>query len=374
MKIAYISSPSYLDTLVPLLNSVAAFHHIVLYLISQGAESGNEAAIDNGVTYGPVGEALVDQRARFETRVVDVYRLSAKSPRSWFAALKMISEIKAEGFEICQVQIFLTQFLPLLIGRRFSIVADVHDPFPHVGEHNSVFLLPRLRLFLRSCDQVILHNISQSKKFSAYYHLPPEKVHVIPFGAVDNSHQTPETMEEDHAVLFFGRISPYKGVQILVEAWKTIREILSDARLMIVGDGDFGFDVSPLREDERVELCNRRVGGDELVGFLRRCSLVVLPYIEASQSGVLLTALSFGKPVVITEVGGLTEMVEHGVTGLVVPPNDPVSIARAVIELLSNRDFRRSVRRNIIHRVRSLPSWAEVAEITNDIYAHRRRE
>jgi glycosyltransferase involved in cell wall biosynthesis len=136
-------------------------------------------------------------------------------------------------------------------------------------------------------------------------------------------------------ILFFGYIRAYKGLRYLLEAMPRIHE-RTGARLMVVGE--FYEDSTPYTGlVERsglqtiVTFVDRYVGNEEVEAYFMACDLVVLPYVSATQSGIVQISLSFDRPVVVTRVGGLPEVVAEGKTGFIVPPEDPGSIAGAVI-------------------------------------------
>ncbi|OQX85585.1 MAG: hypothetical protein B6D63_02000 [Candidatus Latescibacteria bacterium 4484_7] len=135
-------------------------------------------------------------------------------------------------------------------------------------------------------------------------------------------------------LLFFGYIRPYKGLKVLLRAMPRIREKI-DARLFVVGE--FYEDRAPYVEliDELgignyVELVDRYVPNEEVEPFFVASDLVVLPYLSATQSGIVQVAMAFDKPVVVTDVGGLPDVVADGKTGFVVPAGDDTALADAV--------------------------------------------
>ncbi len=123
-----------------------------------------------------------------------------------------------------------------------------------------------------------------------------------------------------------------------------------------------------MRDPLEFEVHNRWIEEDERTALFRRAGVVVLPYTEASQSGVVPMAYACGKPVVATRTGGLPEVVEHGETGLLVPPRDEDALAEAVIKLLRDADFRRRLGRK--GREKLLTEWSPkvVARQTADVY------
>ena len=117
--------------------------------------------------------------------------------------------------------------------------------------------------------------------------------------------------EESQNVLFFGRISQYKGVEYLCEAMKIVQKALPNATLTIAGGGKFYFDISEYENLPYIKIINRYVGMEELAMHLSKCAISVCPYTDATQSGVIMTCFSLCKPVIATNVGGLGEMVEN---------------------------------------------------------------
>jgi glycosyltransferase involved in cell wall biosynthesis len=142
-------------------------------------------------------------------------------------------------------------------------------------------------------------------------------------------------------VLFFGYIRPYKGLGVLIDAFARALEKM-DAVLYIVGEFYEGKDgylgqLERLGIEDRVTVVDRYVPNEEVEKYFAACDLVVLPYLSATQSAVVQIAYGFNKPVVVTAVGGLPDVVENGSTGYVVPPNDPDAVARAIVEFFESK-------------------------------------
>lgn len=102
--------------------------------------------------------------------------------------------------------------------------------------------------------------------------------------------------------------------------------------------------------------------------MFQRSSVVVLPYVEAAQSGVVPTAYGFGRPVVVTTVGGIPEQVDDGVTGLIVPPRDARALADAVIKIMKDEKLRREMGRNASRKLERDFAWDDIAAETVEIY------
>lgn len=145
-----------------------------------------------------------------------------------------------------------------------------------------------------------------------------------------------ELGEAGPVILFFGYVRPYKGLGVLIDAFAEVLRSM-DAVLYVVGEIYEGRDryaaqIERLGIGTRVRMVDRYVANEEVEKYFAACDLVVLPYLSATQSGVVQIAYGFHRPVVVTAVGGLPDVVEHGSTGYVVPPNDPAAVARAIAD------------------------------------------
>jgi glycosyltransferase involved in cell wall biosynthesis len=171
---------------------------------------------------------------------------------------------------------------------------------------------------------------------------------------------------EGDVVLFFGYVRRYKGLDTLLEAWPRVRA-RRPATLVVAGE--FYEDPEPYRRLARaaggepgVRLLDRYLPDAEVEAVFKAADVVVLPYRSATQSGVTHVAFALGVPVIITDVGGLSETVKEGETGLVVPPEDPEALAEAIV-----RYFERGMAPGLragVERVRREHSWEALAERT----------
>ncbi len=142
-------------------------------------------------------------------------------------------------------------------------------------------------------------------------------------------------------LLFFGFIRPYKGLQVLLDAMPLLAA--EDVFLSVVGES--WEDLTPIhdqvREDgqsERIEFVSRYVSDNEVADYFARADVVVLPYRSATGSGVVPVAYRYRKPVIATSVGGLPDVVRHGTTGYLVPPDSPEAVAGAIRDFIAHQD------------------------------------
>jgi glycosyltransferase involved in cell wall biosynthesis len=213
-----------------------------------------------------------------------------------------------------------------LLPDRHPRILTAHDVLPREPKPSQ--LAGQRRLYERM-DAIVVHSEHGAGRLRDELGLDPAKVHAIPHGVLDNlAAVEPEPLfaKIKPVVLFFGLIRPYKGVDVLLEAWRAARP---DAELWVVGMPrmDASFIHGP---DVRTAL--RFVSGPELAGAFAAADLVVLPYREIDQSGVLFTALAFAKPLLLSAVGGFPEIAGAEL----VPPGDAPALAAALSALLAD--------------------------------------
>ncbi len=205
--------------------------------------------------------------------------------------------------------------------------------------------------------------------------IEPERVRTIPHGAFDYLTRLPNEVPlpdelaavEGPVILCFGLVRPYKGVDVLLDAFRE----LEGAELWVVGR-PLGIDLDALRAQAerargRVRFVPRFVADFELPAYFRRADLVVLPYRDAEQSGVLFAALAFGKAIVMSDVGGLAEVAAHG-AGRPVPPGDPQALAAELERLLTDPEERARLAAAAAAAAAGPYSWDLVARETLALY------
>jgi alpha-maltose-1-phosphate synthase len=237
--------------------------------------------------------------------------------------------------------------------RHMPVTSTMVLPEPNIGESTSVVWASN-KLLASASDMVIVNGASQVALIQKVYGTPTERVSHIPLGArttsVSFGHKAPA--EKPGMVLFFGSADPYKGLEFLVRAEPLITQMVPYARIVIVSHGaDLARYRRMIKNCNQIEIHEEYVLNDEMAHFFERSSVVVLPYLSASTSGVLLTAYGFGKPVVATRVGCLPEYVQDGITGLLVPPSDIEHLASAVVSLLLNDSCRHRMGESAKHWV-----------------------
>jgi len=218
------------------------------------------------------------------------------------------------------------------------VLHTIHDVAPHQGRRFSFLLYPWNRAIYRNADKILVHGQIYRRQLLEMG-LPGDRVVYTPllhlFLSYEmlaglNGHGSQTDVEFEPFMLFFGRLEAYKGVEYLLTAFnQTSSAYSADFRLVLAGPGDLSkYWVQTL--PPKVELRNQLISDEDALDLFRRCSLVLLPYIDATQSALIASAYFFQKPVLVSRSGALPEYVKDGETGFIVEPGHPTTLARAL--------------------------------------------
>ncbi len=267
-------------------------------------------------------------------------------PRDWprwlaapWVAQRCLRDIRDWQADVVHFNSGHPWYIPLIAGlrHRIPLVYTMHDATIHSGEWRIYEEMKRKPL-IRHASRIVLHSAKLRAQALAQHDLAPERTVVIPCGLLRLPVPTVAAEEQrPYDLLVPGRILAYKGYDVLLQALPALVAACPQVRLVIVGEGDF----SPWQSlatpwGERVKVINRFLSEAELTRRMIVCGMVVLPYHEASQSGVALLAASMGKPIVASRVGAIPEVIEDGVTGRLVEPGNPDELAGAILRLLNH--------------------------------------
>jgi glycosyltransferase involved in cell wall biosynthesis len=303
----------------------------------------------------------------------------AKVARHPLDMLRLAGRLKRERRDIVHFEWLPLPFLDLRLVSRFPRprLLTAHDlprgSGPWTARNGKAKALADL------VDAVIVHSDEGRRRLAEDLKLPEDRLRVIPHGAFDYLTRLPTELPIDPAmgdlegrkvVLSFGLVRPYKGVDLLIEAFASSPQ---DAVLLIVGRSLMPID--PLRRRahelgiaDRVRFLTRFVSEPEIPAYFRRADLVALPYREIDQSGVLFTALAFGRPLLLSAIGGFTELAEsHGAARLV-PPGDVDALARVLNEVLGDEAERARLAEAARLAASGPYSWDRAAELTIELY------
>jgi glycosyltransferase involved in cell wall biosynthesis len=307
------------------------------------------------------------------------YLLDPSNPLTWLKTFRRIREDRPDALILQWWVPYWAPAFACIAGlvRRFTatrVMFICHNVFPH---ERSVVDRALVRLALTQGQFFIVHSEEDQKKLQSL--LPEARVRkafippcsVFNAASISEEKAKKELSLQGRTVLFFGFVRPYKGLEILLRALPEVVERVG-AHLLIVGEFWTGEEhytvlIRDLGLEGHVTIVNEYVPNEKVGLYFTASDVVVLPYVEATQSAVVPIAYSFHKPVITTDVGGLAEVVKDGVTGIIVPPQDSAALARAII-----RYFEEDLGREFISNIRAQMagetlSWNRLVQLIEEV-------
>jgi glycosyltransferase involved in cell wall biosynthesis len=274
-----------------------------------------------------------------------------------------------------------------LLGKR--IILTLHNVNARKRDGNDTRLNRlTLRIQYRLADHIFVHTEKMKLELIEDSPVPPDRVTVIPFGinnAVPNTSLTRAEARQrlgirasERAILFFGNITPYKGLEYVAAAFRQVLPRCEDLRLIIAGrikncEGYWNALRQTIQGDVaagRILLKAEFIPDDETEVYFKAADVLVLPYKHIYQSGVLFLGYSFGLPVLAADVGSLKDEIVEGKTGFVFRPEDPADLARVVEKYFASDMYKElnSRRQKIRDFALERHSWDVVSEMTISVY------
>ena len=301
--------------------------------------------------------------------VVNSYAMHMWDPRNLWLYARFAWRLRK--YDVIHITDFPQYYeIPLYFLRK-KIVLTVHDPIPHSASiSNTPFVLKARKWGFRLLNHFIILNSAQKEECITLNHLDKKQIYDSGLGRDDylNMYSQPNNKMGNY-FLFFGQITEHKGIDYLLEAMKRVHTQYPNMRLIVAGKGKYPFDITEYQQLDYIEFRNRFIPDDELAALIQGAYCAVCPYKDATQSGVVMSAFAFNKPIIATNVGGLPEQVEHDKYGLIVPPCDVDALANAMMHLLSHPEKLQEYADNIERDYSEGPkSWNEIAKKLNVIY------
>jgi glycosyltransferase involved in cell wall biosynthesis len=338
-----------------------------------------EGFVDSEITRAALGENLINYLANVNTKVYifpnersDEYLL-----RDIYSAFKLAKYIKKRKYDLIHVVhsdnrfwFFLNFFI-----RREKTVQTLHEVTSHEA-NNSYPERRKLNILVNNSTPIIFHSNISLNRFLEYRQVLGRKERskdnlvMIRFGLFETykcfkSQSTKPIKTTEIVILNFGRIVPYKGIHLLIEAVKILQDKYP-IHLIVAGEGNPYFDFNDINS---YEFINRFISNEEIVDLIESCTMVVLPYISASQSGVPMAVYVFDKPVVASKIAGFKEVIDHLKTGILVDDLTGSAFAFAIETLLVNHNLLNDMEQKIKlkYSVGEF-SWPFIADQTISFY------
>ena len=291
-----------------------------------------------------------------------------------------------ENRSICHFQIFnpgFLEFFGVLVARGLfrKVIVTVHDVEPLV-ESKSVPFLMNLIYFM--AVKIIVHNFASQKELQALAGIPPSKICVIYHGNyLDTIGDIPNKafarnrlglLDDVKLILFFGQIKKVKGLDILLEAMKRVSEEHPNAVCLVAGRpwklkfSEYELLINRLGIEKNIVADIRYIPDEEIKYFYSASDLVVLPYRRIYQSGVLLLAMSYQRPVLVSNLPSMTEIISDGVNGHVFDSGSAESLAEKIIWFFDSLENANKVGVKGYQHVKASNDWDDIGMRTRNLY------
>jgi glycosyltransferase involved in cell wall biosynthesis len=321
-----------------------------------------------------------------------------KQPLKDEAYLAAISRIIKTVFlvrpKIIHIQTLITvrrDWIWFIIGRLFGlrIVFTAHNVLPHEErEQKAFFMKPALKIIYACCDKIIVHSQYSRNKLLELFKINPGKIAVIAHGnylflrtremSKQQACQELGIAADKKVILHFGSLRHYKGIDILLGAFRKIRDLRSDVLLLLAGKpmyvalGYFEELIRKSRMTNDVILKAEYVALDKIQVYFYASDIVVFPYKEIDTSGSLQAAYAFSKPVIATNTGSMAEVIEDGKNGLLVNAEDPLALADAINKVLFNDALLEQMGNYSFRLAKEKFAWEAIAARTVHLYSELR--
>lgn len=246
-----------------------------------------------------------------------------------------------------------------------------------------------LKFMYRIVDHIVVHTEKMKAELVENYNVREDKISLIPFGINEVMPKTDLTRDQarkklnlktvEKVLLFFGNIAPYKGLEYLIRALVHLRETHPDFRLIIAGRikvecQEYWTNIQKIIDEHNLEgMIVKRIEyipEEEAEVYFKAADVLILPYKNIFQSGLIYTSYHFGLPVVAADVGSLREDVVEGRTGFIFRPEDPKDLAEKIVTYYRSDIFRdlEATRERIIKHGKENHSWEMTGDKTYSLY------
>ena len=281
---------------------------------------------------------------------------------------------------------FIDRFYLNKLKKISPLIYTIHNTTPLHGEKPLFYFMQKTSsIFLSYFNYFIVHTSYSRKIAIKNYSINKNNINVVPHGQlnyyfenkIDSKKATLNKYNisnDEKVILFFGNISEYEGVDVLIKAYDMLSpSVVKNTRLLIVGRPSINvFSLQNLISSSKIKnniiFDPRFVSEDEVSQIFNICTVIAMPYRHIDQSGVLMTVLTYGKPIVASNLGGFKEIIKDGKHGKLVEPGNPQDLADALKEVLKNRDLTNEMGKSVKKLSMNWPNWKEIANQTIEVY------
>lgn len=324
------------------------------------------------------GKRWLDRPLPETVRVHRVFNGKQTNPfRLWFECFRLRKSADIVHWQCATYPRLMLGLMKIIPLKRAPWIYTVHNVLPHEAGESFISLYERT---YRRMQGLIFHTNYSLHTFQQRFSNIQTPDAVIPLGEYsfllesnrEPFHEPAKIMDRP-VILFFGNIRPYKGLDLLVQAFAEVRKKIPAARLLIAGQAMGSFAsceklIGELNLHSCVDIRCGYIPDAEIPALLNSAAVAALPYRDIDQSAALMLMYAHGVAIVATRVGGIPEVIRDGETGILVSPNDSIALADSITNLLQNRQLARRLSANARADARDRFSWDRIADQTLSFY------
>lgn len=337
--------------------------------------------------FGWVGR-VVKKSYRATRRVFRGVRLIVE----WIRLTNYLIQAKPDIIQFGKIEFPFEAIFLAILKRNGLVLSQVCHEFELREQGNNPLITISNKMYrwvYESFSILFFHGESNRQRFLELFKAPAENLHLIEHGneglflSARSKTTSPQQMRERYGIevnapviLFFGNLTPSKGLPDLLKAFSSVHKKGGSARLVVVGKPSKFIDMDSLKKLVReLDIAQATIFDaqylpmEDVGPLMEMATVVVYPYLNSTQSGALQVAYTFGKPVVATNIGGLPEAVEDGQSGFIVPPSAPDELASAIMKLIGNPNLAQEMGSYAKHLSETRFSWDMIAKNIAAIYS-----
>ena len=339
--------------------------------------------VDSDILYQKMGKSLCEYLKKVKTKFFVFPAGGGKKaffPDIYYA-WKFTQHIIKGKYDVIHLNHAANRFSLLLLHflKNENIIQTLHEVTAHQSSNTGSYNIRILDKLIERNIPIIFHSQTSKDRFVKYRSsitssdLQKDQIVLIRFSVYETYlHFVPSQLQTSKklidksipVILHIGRVVPYKGIDILIDAVKIIQKT-QPVHLIVAGGGDAYFS---FEEIDSYEFLNYSVTNEEMIDLIKNSTVVVCSYRSASQSGIPMTAFAFNKPVIASNVGGFSEVIEHKINGILVDKIEAPAFAEAIGNLISNKELRDKMDVNISNFQKGEFSWSNIAKSTLNFY------
>ena len=384
MKVSILNAGQQTDYLYGLVSGLSEIPSLEIEVVDSDSSVGVIDTFPHVKLFNFRGDNLSAQPLLLKARIICTYYIRLL----WYTAntRSEIFHIQWENsislFDRTVLILYYKIFGKKLIHTAHNIYKDERDG------RATYFSRISLKIMYHLMDCIIVHTQKMKEELCSLFHVSPDKVVVIPHGINNRIPQRGLSQKEARgklgieltarAILFFGQIDEYKGVEKLIDAASLVVKDNPAVMLMIAGKpkrqsqyaAHLKSQAANILPDSKVLFRLQFIPVDEVETYFAAADCLVLPYKKIYQSGVIFLAYRFGLPVIATDVGSFRKDVIDGLTGFICKPDDAEDIAETLRKFFSSNLFlqKEQTRRRIIELAEQKYSWLPIARQTYEVY------